>query len=320
MRDGSCATTSEVSTEVTGSNHENPIHQFGSVRRAVPQCDHDDCGHPDRRRVLDPVRHRPAGAGSGEHDEGLLVRQGRGLGVPLWGQFRSGYLPEPITDTQRSELQAALENSSLVEQVYYESSEEAFGRFQEQFANSPILENVTAAALPESFRIKLYNPEDYPAIANALSDAAGVEVVRDQKRLLDNFFTVLNGMQALALGVSAAMLVVTVLLVANTMRVSAFSRRRETGIMKLVGASNYYIRLPFLLEAGIAAAVGGIIASGALIGLKVFLIDRVLSPTFQFTAFIGWSDIHRVLPIVLATGISLAVLAAFFAIRRYLKV
>ncbi|MCB0916299.1 MAG: ABC transporter permease [Actinobacteria bacterium] len=231
-----------------------------------------------------------------------------------------GICPEPITDTQRSELQAALENSSLVEQVYYESSEEAFGRFQEQFANSPILENVTAAALPESFRIKLYNPEDYPAIANALSDAAGVEVVRDQKRLLDNFFTVLNGMQALALGVSAAMLVVTVLLVANTMRVSAFSRRRETGIMKLVGASNYYIRLPFLLEAGIAAAVGGIIASGALIGLKVFLIDRVLSPTFQFTAFIGWSDIHRVLPIVLATGISLAVLAAFFAIRRYLKV
>lgn len=231
-----------------------------------------------------------------------------------------GICAEPITEGQRSGLQTALETSPLVEQVYYESSDEAFTRFQEQFANSPILENVTPAALPESFRIKLYDPEDYPIVASELSDAAGVEVVRDQKRLLDNFFTVLNGAQALALGVSAAMLIVTVLLVANTMRVSAFSRRRETGIMKLVGASNYYIRLPFLLEAGIAAAVGGIIASGALIGLKVFLIDRVLSPTFQFTAFIGWADIHRVLPIVLATGISLAVLAAFFAIRRYLKV
>lgn len=231
-----------------------------------------------------------------------------------------GVCAAAITDEQRADLQTALDGSPLVEQVYYESSEEAFARFQEQFANSPILENVTPAALPESFRIKLYDPQDYPLIADALSDAAGVEVVRDQKRLLDNFFTVLNGLQALALGVAAAMLVVTVLLVANTMRVSAFSRRRETGIMKLVGASNYYIRLPFLLEAAIAAAVGGIIASGALISLKVFLIDRVLSPTFQFTAFIGWSDIHRVLPIVLATGISLAVLAAFFAIRRYLKV
>ena len=231
-----------------------------------------------------------------------------------------GVCSAAITPEQRADLQTALEGSPLVEQVYYESSEEAFSRFQEQFANSPILENVTAAALPESFRIKLYDPEDYSLLATALSDAAGVEVVRDQKRLLDNFFTVLNGLQALALGVAAAMLVVTTLLVANTMRVSAFSRRRETGIMKLVGASNYYIRLPFLLEAAIAATVGGIIASGALISLKVFLIDRVLSPTFQFTAFIGWSDIHRVLPIILATGISLAVLAAFFAIRRYLRV
>lgn len=231
-----------------------------------------------------------------------------------------GVCSAAITPEQRADLQTALEGSPLVEEVYYESSEEAFSRFQEQFANSPILENVTAAALPESFRIKLYDPEDYSLLATALSDAAGVEVVRDQKRLLDNFFTVLNGLQALALGVAAAMLVVTTLLVANTMRVSAFSRRRETGIMKLVGASNYYIRLPFLLEAAIAATVGGIIASGALISLKVFLIDRVLSPTFQFTAFIGWSDIHRVLPIILATGISLAVLAAFFAIRRYLRV
>lgn len=232
----------------------------------------------------------------------------------------SGVCAGPITAAERDELRTGLEQSPLVEQVYYESSDEAFARFQEQFANSPILENVTPAALPESFRVKLYNPEDYPMLAASLDGAAGVEVVRDQKRLLDNFFTLLNGLQALALGIAAAMLVVTVLLVANTMRVSAFSRRRETGIMKLVGASNYYIRLPFLLEAAIAAGVGGIVACGALISLKVFLVDRVLVPTFQFTAFIGWEDIHRVLPIVLATGISLAVLAAFFAIRRYLKV
>lgn len=232
----------------------------------------------------------------------------------------SAACPGPITEPQRDALRTSLESSTLVEEVYYESSDEAFARFQEQFKNSPILENVTPAALPESFRVKLYNPEDFQVLAENVSAAEGVEVVRDQKRLLDNFFTLLNGLQALALGIAAAMLVVTVLLVANTMRVSAFSRRRETGIMKLVGASNYYIRLPFLLEAAIAAGIGGIVACGALISLKVFLIDRVLVPTFQFTAFIGWADINRVLPIVLATGISLAVLAAFFAIRRYLKV
>jgi len=212
----------------------------------------------------------------------------------------------PITDEERSALQTQLETSPLVQQVYFESSDEAFARFQEQFAESPILENVTPAALPESFRVKLVDPEDYALLATSLQGAQGIEVVRDQKRLLDNFFTLLNGLQALAL--------------TNTMRVSAFSRRRETGIMKLVGASNYYIRLPFLLEAAIAAAIGGIIACTALVGIKFFLIDRVLAPRFQFTAFIGWDDVNRVLPIVSATGISLAALAAFFAIRRYLRV
>ncbi len=232
----------------------------------------------------------------------------------------SGACKGAITPAQRDELKSTLDSSSLVEQVYYESSDDAFARFQEQFKDSPILENVTPAALPESFRVKLYNPEDYALLAATVEKAPGVEVVRDQKRLLDNFFTLLNGLQALALGIAAAMLVVTVLLVANTMRLSAFSRRRETGIMKLVGASNYYIRLPFLLEAAIAAAVGGIIACAAIVGIKVFLIDDILAPKFQFTAFVGWSDVHRVLPIVLLTGICLASLAAFFAIRRYLKV
>ena len=226
----------------------------------------------------------------------------------------------PITDEQRTALQTELEASPLVSQVYYESSEEAFTRFQEQFAESPILENVTPAALPESFRVKLADPEDYALLSASLQGAGGVEVVRDQKRLLDNFFTLLNGLQALALGIAAAMLVVTVLLITNTMRLSAFSRRRETGIMKLVGASNYYIRLPFLLEAAIAAAIGGILASTALIGIKHFLVDQVLAPRFQFTAFIGWNDVQRVLPLVSLTGVLLAAIAAFLAIRRYLRV
>ena len=232
----------------------------------------------------------------------------------------SSVCPAAITDDERTALQTELEASPLVSQVYYESSEEAFTRFQEQFADSPILENVTPAALPESFRVKLNDPEDYALLSSSLQDAAGVEVVRDQKRLLDNFFTLLNGLQALALGIAAAMLVVTALLITNTMRLSAFSRRRETGIMKLVGASNYYIRLPFLLEAAIAAAIGSLLACSALIGIKHFLVDQVLAPRFQFTAFIGWGEVQRVLPLISLTGVALAALAAFIAIRRYLRV
>ena len=116
------------------------------------------------------------------------------------------------------------------------------------------------------------------------------------------------------------MLVVTGLLIINTMRVAAFSRRRETSIMRLVGASNFYIQLPFLLEAALAAGVGAILAIGTIIAAKAVLIDQVLAPSFQFTAFIGWDSLVLPAIVMLVVGIGLAALAAFLTLRKYLRV
>ncbi|MEK9955269.1 MAG: permease-like cell division protein FtsX, partial [Actinomycetota bacterium] len=147
-----------------------------------------------------------------------------------------------VTAAQRDQIRADLESlRPLVEEVYYESKEEAYERFREQFANSPIVENVTAEALPESFRVKLADPTQYDVVASAFAGRPGIEQVNDQRQILDKFFALLNGLQAVALIIAVVMLVVTVLLIVNTMRVAAFSRRRETGIMRLVGASNFYI-------------------------------------------------------------------------------
>ncbi len=208
----------------------------------------------------------------------------------------------------------------VVEEVFYESQQEAYARFQEQFKNSPILENVTPESLPESFRVKLVNPEDFAAVATAVGTAPGVEQVQDQRKLLEKFFKLLGGLQAVALGIAIAMLLVTVLLVVNTMRVAAYSRRRETGIMKLVGASNFYIQLPFVLEAAIAATVGGLIAVGAIAVQKFYLIDQVLEPSFRFTAFVGWDEVIKVMAVVFVTGLVLSCGAALLTVRRYLRV
>lgn len=208
----------------------------------------------------------------------------------------------------------------LVQEIYYESQEEAFGHFQEQFKDSPIVQNVTADALPESFRVKLSDPEKYEVIAAAFSGRPGVEQVQDQRQLLDRFFRLLNGLQIIALSVAIAMLVVTLLLIINTIRVAAHARRREVGIMKLVGASNFMIRMPFLLEASFAAAIGGLIAVAALVAGKVFLIDGVLAPAYQFTAFVSWDQVIVILPVVFGVGVLLAALAAALTLRRYLKV
>lgn len=226
-----------------------------------------------------------------------------------------------ITEQQRNEIRRDLQDlKPLVEEVYYESQADAFARFQEQFKNSPILENVTADALPESFRVKLSDPTQFEVVASAFRGRPGVELVQDQRRLLDSFFKVLAGLQAIALGISIAMLAVTVMLVVNTMRVAAFSRRRETSIMRLVGASNWYIQLPFLVEAALAAAIGAAFAGGALAAMKYFVIDQRLAPTFRFTAFISWNDVIAVLPVVFAVGIGLSVLASFWTLRKYLRV
>ncbi|MFN8156124.1 MAG: permease-like cell division protein FtsX [Candidatus Nanopelagicales bacterium] len=226
-----------------------------------------------------------------------------------------------VTQAQKDQIKADLESlKPLVQEVYYESSADAYARFKEQFKNSPIAQNASPDALPESFRVKLSDPTKYDVVASAFVGKPGVDNVVDQRSLLDKFFQVLGGLQKLALLIAAAMILVTVLLIANAMRVAAFNRRRETGIMRLVGASDFYIQMPFLLEAAIGAILGAAVATLSLIGVKAVLIDRVLSPQFTITPFIGWDAVLRASIVLMVLGVVLACITAFLTLRRYLRV
>lgn len=226
-----------------------------------------------------------------------------------------------IDPEQRQLLQAELEGTPQVQRVYYESKEEAFERFREQFKDSPdLVANVTADALPESFRVKLDDPTQFEVVASAFRGRPGVEDVQDQKKLLEKFFRVLNGFQAAALFVAVVQLLAATLLISNTIRVAAFSRRRETGIMRLVGASNLYIQLPFLLEGALAGLLGAAAASGVLAAIKAFFIDRQLKPVFTLFNFVGWDAVLAIVPTLLLTGVLLSGLASFVTLRRHLRV
>jgi len=228
---------------------------------------------------------------------------------------------QAVSDAQRTEIEADLRAMPEVDEVFYESQQDAYEHFKEQFADSPdLVENVTADVLPESFRVKLDDPTQFSVVADSFVDRPGVEEVQDQKALLEGFFSVLNKLQALALIIAGVQVLAAVLLISNTIRVAAYSRRRETGIMRLVGASNLYIQLPFLLEGVLAGLVGAAFASGALVALKEFLIDRQLRPTFEFTAFVGWDDVLAILPVLFAAGALLAGLSSFVTLRRHLRV
>jgi len=226
-----------------------------------------------------------------------------------------------VTPAQRTAIKAdLLAQAPLVEAVFYESKKQAYQRFVKQFANSAIVQNVSASALPESFRVKLSDPSQYSVIQSQFAGRPGVEQVQDQRKLLDKFFKLLSGLQTVALGIALAMLLVTVLLVVNTMRVAAFSRRREIGIMRLVGASNWYVRLPFIAEAAVSAFFGATLAGGVLVAIKHFGIDQRLAPEYQFTTFIGWNALWQIIPVVYIVGIGIAVASSALSLRRYLRV
>jgi cell division transport system permease protein len=227
-----------------------------------------------------------------------------------------------VTAEQKKQIETDLGKMSAVEKVEYESADQAYKHYQEQFGDSPMAGNITPDQMQESFRVKLHDPKKYKVVATAFAGRAGVQSVQDQRSILDNLFGLMNGMNVAALFVMALMLVIALMLIVNTVRVSAFSRRRETGIMRLVGASGFYIQMPFIMEAAFAGLIGGVLACVMLLAGRYFLIDGglALQSKLNLIDFIGWDAVFTKLPLVLAIGLLMPAVAALFALRKYLKV
>lgn len=228
------------------------------------------------------------------------------------------------TPAQIAAVEERLTSDSLapyIEKFEFENHEQAYANFQEQLADSPIAGFVTPETLNESFRVNLIDPSDADILIESLSGQAGVQDVQDQRGYLDQIFAVLNAASYTAIGVAALMLVAAVLLIATTIRLSAFSRRRELGIMRLVGASNRFIQTPFILEGVFAAVIGSLLAGAAVVAIVQFFVQGYLQTTLQATTtLVGLSDALVVVPILIVVGAALAAASAGVAISRYLKV
>jgi cell division transport system permease protein len=224
-----------------------------------------------------------------------------------------------VAPAQRMQIQQDLQALPVVQDVYYESQTEAFQRFQERFKDSAIAQNVTVDQLPESFRVKLKDPTQYQVVVSAFSGRPGVDVVQDQRAILEKFFRLLGVLRNGALLVGLASVLTAALLISNTLRIAAFNRRRETSVMKLVGATSLSIQLPFLMEGIFSAIIGWAIATGLLAALKQVIQTRV-APLLSFTKFFGWGEVWVASGYLLATGLVVSILASVLTLRRYLKV
>jgi len=207
-----------------------------------------------------------------------------------------------------------------IEAFYFESQQDAFDRFLAESEDLSAAQYLLPEQLPEAFWVNLVNPDKTELIVEAFSSQPGVAEVRDQRGYLDQIINFLNISSLAVGGVAAIMLFSAALLTTTTIRLSAFSRRREIAIMRLVGASSWSIQLPFILEGLLAALIGGGLAVATVaFGTQYFVTD-LLSTQLAFTSFVGIADVWAVAPFVLGVGALIATLAASVSTSRHVRV
>ncbi|MGC3859813.1 permease-like cell division protein FtsX [Micromonospora chersina] len=231
------------------------------------------------------------------------------------------FLKTDVNEQQRSDLETKLKADPMIKDVTYVNKDEAYKRFQQMYADAPDLVNaVKPDQLPESFRLTLVNPEQYKKIYDEYKTSEGIDTIVDQSKLLDKVFGVLSGFQNGALVIAIVMAVAALLLVANTIQVAAYSKRREVAVMKLVGASNWFIQAPFVLEAVVAGLIGSILGLVALIALKVLAAGSSMAALEGLITPISWSEIFLTFPLMAAVGGLVSAVTAWVTLRFYLRV
>jgi cell division transport system permease protein len=252
----------------------------------------------------------------------LLYMQVDQMKTYYYGQIEvSIFLKTDVTDAQRQQIDQAISSNPLVASRTYETREQAYARFKELWADSPdFVNSVGANSLPESFRVKLKDPEKYKTFADQMQPLQGIQDIIDQRSLLDKVFKIFNAIQLMALVVAAVMALAALLLVGNTIQVAAYSKRREVAVMKLVGASNWFIQSPFVLEAVVAGLIGSILGFVALFVGKVVLLDHRLQALTNILTPIHNGHVWLMLPLLAGVGAVVSAVTAWVTLRFYIKV
>ena len=227
------------------------------------------------------------------------------------------------TASQITDLQKAIrdELSDDVAKTTFMSKEEYYkNSFLKQYPNGEFQgRTLTANDMQDSLWLKLKNPERYKVVSEVLSGREGVEEVSDQRQIFEPVFTALNKATVVTITLAAVMVLVAVMLTGTTIRMSAASRRQETEIMRLVGASNWTIRLPFILEGAIASIAGSVLSCVALaLVVKVFITDWLVK-NISWMPFIDQTTVWTIAPVLVIGAAVLSTLSSSIALRRYLR-
>jgi cell division transport system permease protein len=228
-----------------------------------------------------------------------------------------------VTDAQKQAIAKVVEENPEVAGFHFESKDEAFEKLKDTYAPGKFdgpNAVITAEDMPESLWIELEDPEQFEGITSAVVGLDGVSGIRDARDTLKPIYGAIDALKWGALATALFLVVAALLLVANTIRLAAFARRREIGIMRLVGASTLYIALPFLLEAVVTAALGVLFAAAALVAFEKFGIQDRIQGELNFIPWIGWPEVQYAIGVIAILGPMLTVIPTLVLTRKYLKV
>ena len=233
----------------------------------------------------------------------------------------SVFLRDDASDEEIDALGAKVADIPEVEEVFFENREQAYQNFRELFRDNPaLIENVDPSAMPQSYRIKLVDPADFPVIRARLAGDPAIDQIKDEQAILKKLLAVTSVLRTGVIAVAAIMLISAAGLIGNTVRMAVFARRKEIAIMKLVGATNWFIRVPFLIEGMVEGLIGGVAAVLAIFAMKFLFIDPLRGRVAFVPSWIDTGEILFTVPILLLTGVLIAAVASLLAMRRFLEV
>jgi cell division transport system permease protein len=231
------------------------------------------------------------------------------------------FLREDITPEQSKDLESAISAMPEVKKVEYLSKEEAFNRFRETYKDSPaVWENVDPGALPASYLIELHRANDAAAVTTRLEGQPGVDDIESGGETLKRLLQFNRVLRLASLGFTVVFLISATMLIANTIRLAIYARRREVAIMRLVGASNWFIRVPFIFEGMLEGIIGAVLAAALIVGTKALILDSLQETLIFLPVTIGWDAVVRIFAWLISVGMAVGALGSAVALRRFLEV
>jgi cell division transport system permease protein len=229
------------------------------------------------------------------------------------------------SDEQKSNVEAALKRNPEVKRFDIRTSAENYEQAKQLLGQTETgrkqLETLGPEAFPQSYFVTLADPQKFDGVVSELSGMDGVGNVNSLRKLLGPLFEILEKMRWAALGTSLLLIIAAILQVSNTIRMTAFARRREIGIMRLVGASSWHIQLPFVLESLLAAIFSALLAAGGLALFMYVVVYGYLRDTLgQITTWVRWQDAFVVAGWTTALAAALALVPTLVMTRKYLDV